>query len=250
MLLSGCALYGNDRSRTSLMTVENSDGQIVFRIFEELLVYDASTQSLRKEEAEWTEGPATVLRGDTFPRGELTAAEGYEGLKEKVLAYANNPEDPLITALAWEQGGAVYGFCNVYKSATGFLSGGGQIDTKHIIRAILFRYEKETDTFTETGELKKCVVVAYDGEHAVYFKNREYFSKSGNAEPVKICDDEAFDTGMTSYGYARFHFGGGYCVFFFNHDKGNPKKQYHLYLLTTMAGEKLAELKIMNPYDL
>ena len=249
-LLSGCTHYGNYRSHTQLMTVDERDGQIVFRLFEEYLIYNPAEQSLSMEEAEWDYGPETILSGDTFPRGWLDVAEGYEGLKEQVLSFAVNKKDPLVHALAWEQDGIVYGFCNVYKATTGYLSGGGQCDVKHIVRAVLFSYERETDTFTVKEELKKSVVVAYDGENAVYYKSKEYFSKRESGTPVKICDDVAFDTGMTSYGYARFFFGGGYCILFFNYDKGNPKKQYHLYILTTMEGEKLAELKIMNPYDL
>ena len=248
MLLSGCTLYGNDRSRTSLMQVTQDGEQIIFQLYEERLIYDTSTQTLSKEEAEWTQGPETVLDGDTFPRGVLEAKEGYEPLEEQVKALALKKEEPLIHALAWEQDGLVYGFCNVYSKTTGFLSGGGQCDTKHIVRAVLFTYENETLTVQE--ELNQCVVVAYDGTHVVYFNNREHFSKRTGGEPVKICNDEAFDTGVTSYGYARFHFGGGYCILFFNHDKGNAKKQFHLYILATMAGDKLAELRIMNPYDL
>ena len=246
--LSGCALYGNDRSHTSLMEVTQDGQQIVFRLLDERLLYDPSTQTLSKEEAEWDYGPETVLKGDTFPRGTLEAKEGYEPLCEQVKALALNPEDPLIHALAWEQNGTVYGFCNVYSKATGFLSGGGQCDTKHIVRAVLFTYENETLTIKE--EIASSVVVAYDGTHVIFFHDREYFSKSEGGEPKFICDDVAFDTGMTSYGYARFYFGGGYCVLFFNYDKGNAKKQYHLYVLATMAGEKLAELRIKNPYDL
>ena len=250
ILLVGCTFYGNDRSGTQLMEVETGEGQIAFRLANERLVYDTSTKSLRLEEAEWDYGPQAVLHGDTFPRGVLQAEEGYEALKEQALAFAVNAEDPLVHALAWDKDGTVYGFCNVYKSATGYLSGGGQIDTRHIVRAVLFTYDKETQVLTIKEELKKCVVVAYDGENAIYFRDREYFSKRESGTPVKICNDEAFDTGMTSYGYARFYFGGGYCVLFFNYDKGNPKKQYHLYVLATMQGEKLAELKIINPYDL
>ena len=245
---SGCALYGNDRSHTNLMEVVEDGSQIVFRLSDESLRYDPATRTISKEDTEWTEGPETVLKGDTFPRGVLETKEGYEELSEQVKALAKNPDDPLIHALAWEQDGCVYGFCNVYSKTTGFLSGGGQCDTKHIVRAVLFTYEDETLTVKE--ELEKCVVVAYDGNHAIYFHNREYFSKTANGEPNKICKDEAFDTGMTSYGYARFCFGGGYCILFFNHDKGNAKKQYHLYILATMAGEKLAELRIVNPYQL
>lgn len=246
--LSGCALYGNDRSGTSLMEVIEDGERIICRLYEEQLIFDTATQTLSVEEAEWTQTPETVLRGDTFPRGALEAKEGYEPLGEQVKALALKQNDPLIHALAWEQNGTVYGFCNVYSRATGFLSGGGQCDTKHIVRAVLFTYEDATLIVNET--IDRSVVVAYDGENAIYFKNKAYYSKSKSGEAKLICHDEAFDTGITSYGYARFYFNSRYCVMFFNHDKGNAKKQYHLYVLTTIGGDKLGELRITNPYDL
>ena len=248
MLLSGCALYGNDRSSTSLMEVtEDGDGQrIICRLGEEQLIFDTAAKTLSVEETEWTQVPETVLRGDTFPRGALEAKEGYEPLAEQVKSFAVKSDDPLIHALAWEQDGTIYGFCNVYSKATGFLSGGGQIDTKHIVRAVLFTYENESLIVNET--IDRSVVVAYDGTSAIYFRDREYFSKSEGGTPKQICKDEAYDTGVTSYGYARFYFNSRYCVMFFNHDKGNSKKQYHLYILTTITGDKLGELRITNPY--
>ena len=246
--LSGCALYGNDRSATSLMEVIEDGERIVCRLYEEQVIFDTATQTLSVEEAEGTQPPETVLRGDTFPRGTLEAKEGYVPLGEQVKALALKQNDPLVHALAWEQNGTVYGFCNVYSKTTGFLSGGGQCDTKHIVRAVLFTYEDETLIVNET--IDRSVVVAYDGENAIYFKNKAYYSKGKSGEAKLICHDEAFDTGLTSYGYARFYFNSRYCVMFFNHDKGNAKKQYHLYVLTTLTGDKLGELRITNPYDL
>ena len=249
-LLSGCALYGNDRSGTSLMEVtEDSDAQrIICRLGEEQLIFDTATQALSVEETEWTQGPETILKGDTFPRGVLKAKEGYEPIIEQVTALALKPDDPLVHALAWEQQGTVYGFCNVYSKATGFLSGGGQCDTKHIVKAVLFTYEN--DTLIVREQLDGCVVVAYDGTNAIYFKDRVYYSKGEDGAAKQICNDEAFDTGTTSYGYARFYFNDRFCVMFFNHDKGNAKTQYHLYILTTLTGDVLAELRILNPYNL
>lgn len=244
LLIGGCAFYGNDRSSTFLIDVEERGEQIVFSLPERALVYERADGTL-----EFTEGsielPAVVLEGANFPRYLLSAAEGYESLREKIIYHADKiyPQDgcePLLSALAYETGGAVYGFFNVYSSSTGLLSGGGQIDAKRIVSGVLFTFKRETESFTIIEVLDRSVIVAFDGASAVFFKDRTYYSESIGGEVVEICEDEAYDTGFTAYSYARFYFGGGYCIFYFHRDMGRDR--YDKYILVTMRGEKLAEL--------
>ena len=243
--LGGCALYGNDRSTVSLMTVEEREDGLAFVLTEDTtLLYDSAEGKLSLLE-EGAKPSEPILDGSTIGNHLLIAAEGFETLRESVIEYAQDvyaQEDgyePLVTALAYKENGAVYGFCNVYRSATGFLSGGGQIDAKKIVRGMTFSYCMETEELTVSEEFDKCVVVAYDGTCAMYFKNREYFVTGTSGETVKICEDIAYDTGLTHYSRAMFWFGGGYCVIYF-HKEGEWSLQ-ESYLLTTMAGEVLAE---------
>ena len=135
--------------------------------------------------------------------------------------------------------GTAYGFCNVYTSSTGFLSGGGQIDVKKIDRGILFTYSPETDTLTVLDEIKKGCVVAFNQTRCIYFYDRSYYCKEiGKEDAIKLCEDGAYDTGATHYSYANFYFNENYCVFKFHRSYDN--KELDDFLLFSMNGENLA----------
>lgn len=243
--LCGCrgALYGNDRSTVGLMSVSSERGAVVLRASGATLSYSPAEKTLSALRTETNiDLPVPVLSGDTFPQGRLEYAEGYEKLAEEIGRLSEDPNRP-ITAFAYRAAdGTVYGFCNIYSGSTGLFSGGGQIDADKIVRACLFHCESG-GSFLLDGVLERCVAIAYDGTSAIFFSDRFYYSRTGE-ETVKICEDEAYDTGMSHYGSAWFAFGSGYCLLYFKRGNADPALEYERYVLVTMAGEVLATLRV------
>lgn len=257
MLFSGCALSGNDRSDTRYVYMNEADGKITFYDIKSVyggdrLVFDKDAGSLALKEAteEICFADPAVLDGNTFPRYSFEAIEGYEGLTEKLLEL-DDREDPYVQAYVLKaDDNTAYGFCNVYTSSTGFLSGGGQIDAKKIDRGILFTYSPQTDTLTVLDEIEKGCVVAFNQTRCIYFYKRAYYSKEiGKENAVKLCEDGAYDTGMTHYSYADFYFNEDYCIIKFHRGYSNYKREYDDFLLYSMNGEKLSQLHVPSNFD-
>ena len=257
VLLSGCALYGNDRSRIGTMGVHEEGDTVYFSLPMESfyvgsgeirLAFDRAenTLSLAENEVECEPVSECVLWGDTFPLDVLEAAEGYEKLAEKVETLDSRNEK-YLTAFATKTADMVYGFCVIYKNATGFRSGLGQIDAKKVVRSILFSYDRE-GTFSVLSTLEDRIVVAFDGENAVYYYKEKYYlgDLSGKKEQY-LCDDAAYDKGLTSHSGAVFFEGGEWCVLYFHHRVDSEAKSFEKYVVTDMGGTFYAELKL--PHD-
>lgn len=257
--LCGCALYGNDRSDARYVYSGEADGKVIFYGVESVyggnadrLSFDPATGVLALEEAaeEIDFADPAVLDGSTFPHRSFEASEGYEGLTEKILAL-DGRENPYVQAYALKaEDGSAYGFCNVYSSATGFLSGGGQIDVSKITKGVLFTYSPETDELTVLDEVKEGCVVAFNRTRCIYYCDRFYYSKEiGGASAVRFCEDGAYDTGATNYSYAKIYFNEAYCIFKFHRGYGDYKKDYDDFLLYGMNGEKLSKLRVPSNFS-
>ena len=257
VLLGGCVLYGNDRSRVGTMEVCEEGDTVYFSLpmesfyfgFGEIqLAFDRTenTLVLAENKVECESVSECVLWGDTFPRGVVESAEGYEELAEKVEALDSRNEK-YLTAFATKTADMIYGFCVIYKNATGFLSGGGQIDAKKVEQSILFSYDREEGQLNILSTLDGRIAVAFDGENAVYFYKEKYYlgDLSGKKEKY-LCDDVAYDKGLTSYSYATIFEGGGWCVLYFHHRVESEAKSFEKYVVTDMGGTFYAELKISD----
>ncbi len=256
-LLGGCTLlYGNDRSSVILLAVREEGNRVLLTWDEwaesrqKQIVYDREQNTLTLSETEPAEEiPEPIFEGSTFPRESLIPAEGYESIVDRVLEL-DDSEEPYLTAFAQETSGMVYGFCVIYSGTVGFLSGGGNIDSRKAVKSVFFSYEKETEMLTVRGELEKRIAVAYDGTNAVWFSDgeRTYYAGSPAGEGKRVCGDAAYDDGLTHYSCARFYQGGGYCLLFFHHGDSNLSAEFDRYVLTDMAGTFSAELTIPSAY--
>lgn len=242
-VLSGCALYGNDRSNVGLLSAEEKEDTLGLYLSNGLSLGFQREDGVLTLSEEGRPVSSPVASGSTFPRNEVNYAEGYEGLKEEIESLSKDKGRGLYTVFAYRMGESVCGFVNFYRSAVGFLSGGGQISTDKFDCAVLFTYREGDFAPTEFGKL----VIAYDGTYAVYFDAQTYYSAAVGTEdePAAICEDAAFDTGMSHYSYANFSFGDGYIVLYFHNENGSYefRKNYELYVLARMNGEKLGEYR-------
>lgn len=250
VLLGGCALYGNDRSRVGTMGVCEEGDSVYFSLpfagGEVTLAFDRAenTLSLAENNVECEPVSERVLWGDTFPRGLVEAAEGYEELAGQVEAL-DTRDEKYLTAFASKTADMVYGFCVIYKNATGFLSGGGQIDAKKVKKSILFSFDREEGELNILSTLENRVAVAFDGENVVYFYKEKYYLGDLSGEKEKyLCDDAAYDKGLTSYSHATFFEGGGWCVLYFHHSVDSKAKSFEKYVITDMGGTFYAEMKV------
>ena len=247
-LFGGCSLYGNDRSGTTYIASEESDGKTVFYLTDgEALVWGNDEFSIENSLPHKTQNK-TVLSGSTFPRSVLQTEAEYAGLADKLKPLAVNEEDPYMQAYALKAADdTAYGFCNVYSSATGYLSGGGQIDAEKIVRGVYFSYDAQTDELTVQDEIEKGCIVAFNQTHLVYFYCEAYYAKAigTDSEPVKICEDDAYDKGFTNYSYASFYFDDSNCILKFHCDSNN-KPICENYVLCKMDGTLLARLQLTD----
>jgi len=246
-LLGGCALYGNDRSQTGLVYSEKTEQGVVFYLNEEqTLVYNRSGVSLDETTKNYKPyAGRVVFDGNTFPHYILSMDEEYARLEEKLFAL-DRKEQPLIQAYAVEaEEGTAIGFCNVYTSCTGFLSGGGQIDVDKIDRGVMFSYNKATDELKILGEVKRGCIVAFNQTHFICYENGTYYAReTGGTARKLICKDEAYDNGMTHYSHACFYFTDGYCILKFARGYNNAKRDYEKFILCTMDGTVLGQIKL------
>lgn len=251
-LFGGCAPYGNDRSQTGVLVAEESGTAVSFYGVPSLLnglggeaalVYDKSegTLSFREVSAELSAENPVVLDGNDFPQYTWTVAEGYESLLDGVLALAEG--EPHVQAYAIRTEKGVLGLCNVYTGATGYLSGGGQIDAEKLARGIFFSWDGEEITVLD--EVQKGGIVAFGPGRFVYFFKRNYYAKAvGAEESAFLCGDVAYDTGVNHTSHASFGFTGEYFLVRFYCGFSDYRKDYELYRLFTLDGRELASLRI------
>ncbi len=246
-LLGGCALYGNDRSQTALVYSEETENGIEFYLGEgQTLVYEHGEVSLDETSKNYKPyAGRVVFDGNTFPRYVLSMDEEYVRLEGKLLAL-DGREDSLIQAYAVEaEEGVAIGFCNVYTSCTGFLSGGGQIDVDKVDRGVMFSYDRETDELKILDEVKRGCVVAFNQEYFIAYENGAYYAREiGGSARKEICKDEAYDRGITHYSNACFYFTDGYCILKFSRGYNNDKRDYDKFVLCTMDGTMLGQIKL------
>lgn len=249
--LGGCKLYGNSRARTESVACYELASELRFCLREgQTLVYDRKSAELSLDEKAGDFQPfagRAVLDGNTFPRYRMEADEEYAPLMEQLLSRARNPEEPLIQGYALEgEAGTAYGFCNEYTSATGFLSGGGQIDVDKAYAAYYFTYDAASDELSVHDVVHRGCIVAFGKTHFIYYYQKAYYAQEINcaSDAVKICKDDAYDRGLTNYSYADFYFSGDYCVMKFHRGYNNYKKDYDRYILCTMDGKTLGNIKI------
>ena len=249
--LGGCKLYGNSRADTQCVAAFEAGAQLRFCLREgQTLVYDRKSAALSLDEESGDFLPfagRVVLEGNTFPRRLFWVDEEYGQLKEQLFAQTRHPEQPLIQAYALEgEAGTVYGFCNEYSSATGYFAGGGQIDADKAYAACYFTYDAASDELYVHDVVHRGCIVAFSKTHFIYYDKKAYYAQdiNGGSNAVKICSDDAYDKGFTNYSYADFYFSGDYCVMKFHRGYGNYKNDYDRFILCTMDGKTLGNIKI------
>lgn len=209
-LLPSC-MYGNSRADVSYCAPQETDAELRYPVDAGLQNYYLSIDKTSGEvklnktqnesvspEREGLVYPV-VLDGNDFPRYGTKHAEGYENLAEMLTARYKKDGVKYLQYYAVEYDGGnktAYGFCNLYSSAKGMLSGGGQIDVAKTVAGVYFKFNSETGEFTEIARLEKCNIVACNTQSVVYFNNRKYYACAAGGEPKYLCDDEAYDKGI------------------------------------------------------
>lgn len=256
--LCGCAsLFGsNSRADTCYLSPTETDAAYSYII---PYVYGATVITANKEtgavtvekdenvaDYPYAEYP-TVLRGSNAPRYSDYCGEGYEILPSLIVEKYESKGVKLVQYYGVECGekGVCRGFINLYTRTSGYLSGGGQIDAKRIVAGIIFTYDSLSGEFAELYRLDKCNIVAFDFSHAIYFRSRKYYVRDFSADTEKyLFEDEAYDTGMTGYSYARFYFNERHFIAAMHHGELSEKNDYDRIIVTDFDGNILAKQKI------
>lgn len=245
--LSGCALYGNDRSGVSRLEVQETEEGLVFTLPTRKLLYrEAEGSLLCSEEWEWAYPPAFEAYGNSFDKYYcMEYGAGYEGLQAHIESLAEEHGRTYYTFYLLQTDENAYGCAVFYTSPVGFLSGGGNIAAEKVDCSVYFSYDKEKGEFQEYGTHKGEVALAFDGTYEVFWYRGEIFSRrTGSEEKKLIYRDIAFDKGMTHYSHAEFFVGGGYFAIWFSCGFNDYTKDYELYVLAKTDGEVLAETKV------
>lgn len=257
--LCGCVrLHGNNRADTEYAVPEETDDEYIYNI--SALTYVHQTLTINKQTGEATiaangekvEGDyavpeCVVLKGSNFPRYTTYSAEGYEALPELLEERYKKDGANFIQYYAVSYGGEVYGFCNRYSKTAGILFGGGQIACEYIISGAYFRYGAD-GSFTELKSLNKCNIMAFNDEGVIYYKNKKYYAYADGAEKF-LCNDEAYDGGLTSYSYVNVYFNGEHCLIIMHHSKTNYKKDYIRLAVCGYDGTLINSFKLPALYN-
>lgn len=275
-------LYGNDRSQAEYRSAAEADDAFYYKTdecnaFTEFVRIDKATGDITVQQLEnefkngygetpfepyetenttendcWTAEngeryyvPAApvVLDGNTFPRRSTYLAKDYFALFTKLSSIHGSEGQQPIQYHATEIGGEVYGFCNVYSGCVGYFAGGGNIGVEKIIYTSFFKYDRQYNAITELLRVDGGNAVAYDGDTLFYYKNKKYYSQNLGGEPKFICNDEAFDSGATSYSRCRYFFDGERLVIFQQKCFMRESKDYDYITICDMNGEKVFEHK-------
>lgn len=183
-----------------------------------------------------------VLSGGSFPRNTTDLAPECEGLYDNLVERYYGKRG-LKTYYAHDCGdGTVYGFCNVFNREIGYLSGGGQCGVEEIDFSVYFSYDIETGEFCEKAVYEGCNIVAYSENSVVYYRNKNYYCNVGGEE-IYLCEDMAFDSGISSCSHACFWFNSEYAVLRFYKRYVNSQKDYVATVVCDFSGNVLLNVK-------
>lgn len=251
---SGCArLAGNDRSNARFceFTEYGGDGYLCLD-GDEYLKRDGTTGDFtlyaygdvnapyspdKSYEGE-IEYPV-VLRGNDFPRYETQTYTGYEELPTLLCERYETGNISQIQYYALAGPDGAFGFCNLYYKAIGYLSGGGNIGVEEIAYAITFSYSPGGE-LTETNKYSRCNIVAYNGNSAIYYRDKNYYCDNGEEE-IFICNDKAYDGGIAHYSHAYFIFDYDLTVLRFRKRYSDTSKDYNYTVICDFGGNILFE---------
>jgi hypothetical protein len=186
-----------------------------------------------------------VLCGNDFPNYTNDYAEGYEALPELLKSKYESAKVAYTQYYAVEydsQNKIAYGFCNLYSGACGFLSGGGNICVDKIVAGVYFSYSPLTGEFVELNSYTNCNLVAVNTKGVIYYKDKKYYANCGTE--TYICDDEAFDTGITNYSNVEVLFDSNICIIamkrgYDHHDKDFMKIVVSTYTANILYSDKI-----------
>lgn len=241
----GCNI--NDRSNTAYYLPQDDGEYYVYNIkpytySDYVLKIDkVSGEAFLKESGTdelYGETSAVVLSGNDFPNYTTFYAEGYESLPELLTEKYESGGVKQIQYYAVEYEDSIaYGFCNMYSSAAGFLSGGGNISAGKIVGSALYSYNPLSDEFEEIRYFEKCNIVAFNTHSVIYFKNEQYYAfNCYTGEETFICRDEAYDTGITDYSRVCFLFNEDICVILMTVGSNNYEQDYQKIVVCDYEG--------------
>lgn len=189
-----------------------------------------------------------VLYGSDFPRREPCYAEGWE---RAVTALTETYEKQGVEyvqfyAVTYEEGLA-HGFCNMYSSAAGFLSGGGNISADKIVGSAFFTVDGDGG-ITEIKYFEKCNVIAFNSDCVIYWKGEKYYAFDCVSGTEKyVCDDEAYDKGITNYSHSRFVFNADLCIIIMCRRYSDSSKDYYKIVACGYDGEVAFTAQVNEP---
>ena len=116
----------------------------------------------------------------------------------------------LVNAFGYWQEEILVGFVQVYEKYAKTCSG---YDTKNIDHSLLFSYDANSDTFSVIKEVEDVVMVAFDLDTVIYWKDKAYYAYDlQTEEETYLVEDKAYDGGTSSWSTPVIYFNEEMCL--------------------------------------
>lgn len=150
----------------------------------------------------------------------------YPLLERVVSKYENGGIAYIHTLFIQSNNGGIYGFVNAYAYTTGALPSGGSDGVSGISYGVFLKYNPADGTFDELCRVDGGCILAFDEDTVLFYKNKAYYTQNVGSAADFICNDYAYDSGLTSYSYASFFFNDTHFVIYLHVDRGRILRDY------------------------
>ena len=242
--LSSCTILANHMRTMPLIFMEH-DGQTYFLTYDGNRQIDLASKTIAKVEI--YELPDLDEQKETvrFLEFEEWLAH-YNTLENEALqkhlqaCELKNRNNSIVYARGYWKDDILTGFVQVYKMPA---LGRATYAVEEIDHSLLFTYDASTDTFTVTKKIKGAVVVAFDKDTAIYWKQRAYYAYSLQTdEETYLVQDKAYDPGPSSYSIPMIYFNEDMCLFYLYSRPSNLENEKEYVYVFDFADDSFFEL--------
>lgn len=172
--------------------------------------------------------PPVIVNGrDNGWRGYAEVSEeNYKILKNLTEKYERDGAEFIHVYLLDGGDGTAYGFVNVYGHSTGLLFSGGTAGVSGISYGVFIKYLISSDETEELLRVDGGCITAFDRDTVMFFKNEKYYSQNLGQEAKYLCDDLAYDRGITGCSFSFTLFNEVHFVLFMHADDGKSITDY------------------------
>ena len=161
-------------------------------------------------------------------------ADGYEGVIPHIESLELENKRSVVDACGYTKDELLVGFVQVYKKTRGFH---GNYSIEEIDHSILFSYDAENDMFTVEHTLDDVVIVAFDENSVIYWRDRAFYLYNLETKEEKfLVDHKSYDAGITQYSSSGVYSNSEMCVLYLSKRPFDKEFEY-MYVYDWSTGD-------------